>query len=138
MRRMLLALLLVIGLPPVAAAQQMLPAWSIWKNQQTSLLIVTVVNEHDFIGTFINNAQGDPCKGVGVRISGSVWGSLAGPEVTFVANFAPCSNRIIWWLGYMNNYENGNKIVGNYKLWYVDDQGNLHQEQNEDTFTKMN
>jgi hypothetical protein len=84
MRRILLALLLVIGLAPVTAAQS-LPEWSIWKNQRTSLLIITVINGKDFIGTFINNAQGYHCKGIGVPITGTVTGN----DVMFVANFAP-------------------------------------------------
>jgi Avidin family len=129
MRRILLVLLLVTGSAPTAIAQS-LPEWSIWKNQRTSLLIVTKVSADIFMGTFINNAQGFKCQGVAVPIAGK----STGDKVTFVANFAPCSNTITAWKGTLS----GNTITADWDLWYADDDGNFHEDKSQDTFTKIN
>jgi hypothetical protein len=131
MKRLLLALLLVTGLTPIAAAQS-LPEWSIWKNQLTSLLIITKVNSGagTFMGTFINNADGYKCQGFGVPITGKITGS----NVSFVANFAPCHNTITAWKGTLS----GNTITADWDLWYTEDDANFHEMKNTDTFTKIN
>jgi hypothetical protein len=128
MRRILLVFLLVTGFAPTVIAQS-LPEWSIWKNQRTSLLIITKVNAGTFIGTFINNAEGYKCQGFGVPITGKITGT----KVTFVANFAPCSNTITAWKGILS----GNTIVADWDLWYADDDANFHEDKKQDTFTKI-
>src|SRR5262245_24307524 len=119
MKRLLLAFLLIIGLTPIAAAQS-LPEWSAWKNQRTSLLIVTKVDSGKgaFIGTFINNADGFACQGIGVPVTGKIKDS----SVTFIANFATCHNTITAWKGTLS----GNTITTDWDLWYVDGDGNFH------------
>ncbi len=131
MQRLLLALLLVAGLVPSAIAQS-LPEWSIWKNQRNSLLIITKVDAGagTFIGTFINNAGGFKCQGFGVPVTGKI----AGSNVAFVANFAPCSNTITAWKGTLS----GDTITTDWDLWYADADANFHELKDKDAFTKVN
>jgi hypothetical protein len=130
MKRLFGALLLLIGLTSITSAQS-LPEWSVWKNQYTSLLIVTKVDSAtgNFIGTFINNAKGYECQGIGVPVTGKIKGS----SVAFVANFASCHNTITGWKGTLS----GNTITTDWDLWYADPDANFHEMKGQDTFTKV-
>jgi hypothetical protein len=127
----LLAAFLFIGMTSAGGfAQDAFPAWSVWKNDKTSLLVVTTVDANGkFAGSFINNAQGYKCQGVPASISGSVTGN----NVTFVANFAPCANTITVWKGTLA----GNQLPTDWELHYVDSQNNFQVLKDKDTFTKV-
>jgi Avidin family len=109
---------------------QTIPDWSVWKNQRTSLLIVSKVeSDGGFVGTFINNAPGYRCRGVPATISGVATGT----NVMFIANFAPCSNTITVWKGTLST----NTLDTTWVLHYVDPQGNFQELTDKDTFTKL-
>lgn len=130
MKRMLLGLVLFILWFGTANAQN-LSAWSTWKNQRSSLLIVTKVDASTgaFEGTFINNATGFKCQGVAVAMSGKVTGS----NITFVANFAPCSNTITVWSGKLSSTQ----ITTDWELWYVDSNLSFQQLKGQDIFDQI-
>jgi hypothetical protein len=130
MPRFILGFLLALALPLGASAQS-LPEWSVWKNQRTSLLVVSTIDTTtgDFKGTFINNAKGYKCQGYAVPITGRVTGS----DVKFVANFAPCANTITVWKGKLVS----NTIVTDWLLKYVDSNDDWQELKDSDTFTQV-
>jgi hypothetical protein len=131
MKRLICCLLLATGLSTAARADG-LPEWSIWKNPRESLLIITTVDTAagTFAGTFINNAKGYKCAGFGVPIKGKI----AGGNVAFVANFAPCVNTITAWKGTL-----GDKTIStSWQLFSADDDGNFKELKNDDVFTRVN
>lgn len=88
---------LYFGIATASAQSNFLPEWSVWKNDLTSVLVVTKVQiGGDFIGTFINNAPGYRCQGVAVPVTGKV---ANGTDIVFIANFAQCANTITIWTG---------------------------------------
>lgn len=115
-----------------AAEAQTLPEWSVWKNQRSSLLIVSKVDPANgtFIGSFINNAQGYRCQGVSVPVSGRV----KADDVSFVANFAPCDNTMTVWKGTVS----GPTMATSFILWYIDSNYEFQEIRDQDTFTKQN
>jgi hypothetical protein len=124
-------LLLAFGLTAPASAGS-LPEWSIWKNPRDSLLIITTVDTAAgaFAGTFINNAKGYKCQGLGVPIKGRI----TGDNISFVANFAPCANTITSWKGSL-----GDKTISTtWRLWSADDNGDFKELKNDDVFTRVN
>lgn len=131
MKRFVGAFLLTLGLCPAASAEG-LPEWSIWRNPRESLLIITTVDAAagTFLGTFINNAKGYRCAGIGVPIKGKINGN----SITFVANFAPCVNTITAWKGTVAD----KTISTSWQLWSADDDGNFKDLKNDDVFTRVN
>ena len=89
MKRFAYALLATIWLCSASKAQS-LPEWSIWKNQKASLLLITKVDATagTFRGTFVNNDGNFRCQGVAVPVAGKFTES----DISFLANFAVCSN----------------------------------------------
>jgi len=108
-----------------------LEAWTVWKNERTSLLVVTTLDAGtgEFKGTFINNAPGYRCQGVPADMKGK----LTGTDVWFVANFGPCANTITVWRGKVT----GNTIPTEWLLKYVDNNGQWQEQTNKDTFTRQ-
>jgi len=131
MKRLVPGLLLALGLCTAASAEA-LPEWSIWKNPRDSLLIITTVDAGagTFSGTFINNAKGYKCQGLGVPIKGKV----SGTSIAFVANFAPCANTITAWKGSLGD----RTISTSWQLWSADDNGDFKELRNDDVFTRVN
>ena len=131
MKRFVGCLLLALGFSTAASADG-LPEWSIWKNSRESMLIVTNVDTAagTFTGTFINNAKGYRCSGLGVPVKGKI----SGNNVTFVANFAPCVNTITAWKGTLAD----KTISTSWQLWSADDDGNFKELHNDDVFTRAN
>lgn len=117
------------------ANAQTLPEWSIWKNDKTSLLVVTKVDTTagTFIGTFLNNATGYDCQGFAVPIKGTI----SGNSITFVANFAPCDNTITVWQG---SFTSSTEFKTDWVLWYAAKPSTgyeFRQLKDTDVFTKQ-
>ena len=131
MKRLICCLLFVLALATAARADG-LPEWSIWKNPRDSLLVISLVDTAagTFSGTFINNAKGYKCQGLGVPIKGKV----SGNSIAFVANFAPCANTITAWKGSLGD----RTISTSWQLWSADDNGDFKELRNDDVFTRVN
>ena len=90
MRRLLLALVILLGAQTLALAQSPL-APSLWKNQRGSTLEIQWAHPSwdgvtHFGGTFVNHANGFECKGIPYPAYG---GEPRGAHATFTVAFQP-------------------------------------------------
>ena len=132
-RRIQTAALVFIGLiySSTASLAQNL-GWSTWKNENTSLLLITKVETGKITGTFINNHPEFPaCTGIAVPVRGTI----SGNDLVLVANFASCSNTMTVWKGMLSG--NGENIPMSWILHYVDQNGNFAELRGSNTFTKV-
>jgi hypothetical protein len=130
MTRLICGLLSTLWFVAVAQAQS-LPEWSIWKNERTSMLVVSTVDAKagTFMGSFMNNAEMYKCRGYAVPISGKINGN----DIIITANFAPCHNAISVWKGTLKD----TTIMTNLELWFVDDNYNFKHNAGPEVFTKQ-
>jgi hypothetical protein len=128
MKRVLLALLVLIGFQSFASAQG-LPSWSIWQNQRGSTLDVYFVDPTGpFTGTFINQAPGYQCKGIPYP----AMGTSRGASVTFAVTFTQCFSHTTWF-----GVVNGNTMKTNWILIYNPPNGPPQRSTGTDIFTRV-
>jgi hypothetical protein len=128
MKRILLALFVLIGLQSFASAQG-LPSWSLWQNQRGSTLEVYFVDPSGpFSGTFTNQAQGYQCKGIPYPASGI----SRGASVTFAVTFTQCFSHTTWF-----GVVNGNTMKTNWILIYSPPNGPPQRSTGTDIFTRV-
>jgi hypothetical protein len=97
MRRLLLALVILLGAQTLALAQSPL-APSLWKNQRGSTLEIQWAHPSwdgvtHFGGTFVNHPNGFECKGIPYLAYG---GELRGAHATFKVAFHKCATYATW------------------------------------------
>jgi hypothetical protein len=90
MKRVLLSLALLLGVPSLALAQGIGPAT--WTSQSGSVLKVTTLSGTAFRGTFMNRNPQIGCLGIPYPVTGT----YASPQVTFTVYFAKCGAVVTW------------------------------------------
>jgi hypothetical protein len=112
MKRLLLALAILLGVQTLAMAQSLV-APLLWKNQRNSTLEITwatpPIGGNLFGGTFINQAKGFDCKGLPY----SAIGSSENMAVTFSVGFLKCDTYTTW-----TGSIRGRKMYTNWSLIY--------------------
>lgn len=129
MQRLALALVFLIGLMDVAAAQ--IYRGQVWKNQRGSILkIASIDRRGNFTGTFTNYAAGTSCIGIPYPASGF----NMGPQLNFTVNFAKCRTTTMWrgnamgpamTVGWVMNYIDPNgkpATTGGFDAFFIDEQ----------------
>jgi hypothetical protein len=128
MKRILLALVVLLGFQSFADAQVM-PTPSLWRNQRGSTLEVNFVDSFGpFQGMFTNQANGYDCKGIPYPATGASRGSTVFFQTTFVKCYSQAT-----WFGVMN----GNTINTRWILIYVPPNGRLKRSEGTDVFTRI-
>jgi hypothetical protein len=128
MKRILLALVVLLGFQSFSAAQGM-PAWSLWQNQRGSTLEVYFADPSGpFQGQFTNQAQGYECKGIPYPAAGTSRGS----SVVFSTTFVKCYSHATWF-GVMS----GNTITTRWILLYAPPNGPAKKFQGADVFKRI-
>jgi hypothetical protein len=78
----------------LAASAQVLPSFSTWENQRTSILNIGLVTGTQFNGFFTNRAPGFQCQNIPYPVeNGTI---LPNGAITFTVNFAACSTVTTW------------------------------------------
>jgi len=90
MRKLLLALTLLLGCQTAAMAQ--LEGPSLWKNQNGSELRITSASRGTIRGTFTNRAAGFGCQGTPYPVTGTTGGT----QIIFTVSFAKCRSTATW------------------------------------------
>ncbi|MBW7970613.1 avidin/streptavidin family protein [Bradyrhizobium sp. BR 10289] len=128
MKRILLALFILLGLHSAASAQA-LPSWSLWQNQRGSTLEVYYVDPSGpFTGTFTNRAPGYQCQGIPYPAQGIT----RGPAVTFAVTFTQCSSHTTWF-----GTVSGNTMRTNWIMIYTPPVGPPQKSTGTDIFTRV-
>jgi hypothetical protein len=128
MKRVFLALIVLLGFQSLAAAQG-LPAPSLWQNQRGSTLELLFVDPSgSFQGQFINQAKGYQCKGIPYPAVGTTRAAA----VVFSVTFVQCSSHATWY-----GVVNGNTMRTNWVLLYAPPNGPPQKSQGTDVFTRV-
>ena len=128
MKRILLALVVLLGFQSLAFAQA-LPAPSLWQNQRGSTLEVYYVDPAgSFQGQFINQAAGFSCKGMPYPAAGTIKGAA----IIFSVSFVQCTSHTVWY-----GVVSGNTMKTNWILIYTPPNGPPQRLQGTDLFTKV-
>lgn len=114
MKTLLLAFVLLLGVPTLASAQSLVVP-SLWKNEfHSTLEFKWATPSWDgkgarFGGTFINHAKSYKCKGIPYYAHGHTHGS----KIVFEVRFSACDTVTIW-TGYFRHH----KIYAPWSLTY--------------------
>jgi hypothetical protein len=128
MKRILLALVVLLGFQSFAYAQGM-PAPSLWQNQRGSTLEVYFADSSGvFQGQFTNQDPHYDCRGIGYPGTGTSRGSA----VVFSTNFVKCYSHATWF-----GVINGNTIVSRWVLLYAPPNGPAQKSQGSDIFKRI-
>jgi hypothetical protein len=96
MLRSILAFVAVVA-ACTAAAAQVLPASSVWKNQRGSELTVTAVEPSGrFSGTYVNRAPGFGCQNEPFDVSGRTWRRQVAFTVMWKNAKQDCRSTTAW------------------------------------------